>query len=84
MPLWLVDKSDTTQDVQKKERGEGQCTAEWGRMNRYISATWYRLDMFVCDMRKRSNFNLASEKEQMVRVEKMRKCDGLTNVAASI
>lgn len=53
-------------------------------MNRYISATWYRLDMFVCDMRKRSNLNLASEKEQMVREEKMRKCDGLTTVAASI
>lgn len=33
---------------------------------------------------KRSNLNLASEKEQMVWVEKMRKCDSLTNVTGSI
>lgn len=32
-----------------------------------------RPDMFVYDVRKRSNLNLASKKEQMVRVEKMRK-----------
>lgn len=33
---------------------------------------------------KTSNLNLASEKEQMVWVEKMRKCDSLTNVTGSV
>lgn len=46
-------------------------------MRRYMCGT-KRPDMFVCDMRKRSNLHLASKKEQMVRVEKTRKSDCLT------
>lgn len=40
-------------------------------------------EVFVCDVRKRSNLNLASEKEQMVGVKKMRKCGCLINVTGS-
>lgn len=48
-------------------------------MSEYIFGTNIP-NIFVCNMRKRSNLDLASKKEQTVRVEKMKKCDCLINV----
>lgn len=49
-----------------------------------VSACLVRTDGTCLYGHKRSNLNSASKKEQMVWVEKMRKCDCLTNVTGSI